>query len=884
MDGGLAHIQGKNFAPVEPLAMLRDRSGKSSNRRNADNPSSLHAFLREQAEEIAREYEDEWRDQIEQARVIQMLRAGKLVMKRDMGNSGYVFLRRIHGQGSSMNRSNYPIFPSNSEALKAKWLKSNPAIKAANFGDGYRTQIALDDINTVIKYYFKKIIKPRHIDEALSAQDYGTYIWQFYYDDRIDQIRQSIPVIRNEDRVLMDGYGACYECGFEGKPPDFAKGNPAMPQCPDCGSYKTTKMVDEVVGQVPSIVGVDEVVQGDISGRLINFASCRYDPHKTPEDSGYFMYSEALPLRMMRALLGGEVDISEGVSDDYGLQVLDALAARGGTSANIGEDIHYGRSGLLANSVTVRTVWLKPERYMGFKTREAERTINGTIPADTPYEQIFPKGLVFVSIDDNSIIPFVGAEEANIASGRYLTLSHTGIGKGIDDGVDLARDLNEIHSMAMAGLKRYGASGLVIKANAGITQENVRDMFKPQKAVFVDMEEAGIDDIRKVVTQFQPNPVNQVLPQYAIAMTNMFNLAMMNADFTQGLVQDVDIDTLGGQQLAHAKTEEQRGGVLTGKVMQREQAAKIIFNLFRQHIRIPKWYANDNDRQGVTRGKYLSGFDMPTCDLMFEAVPESEIPVNSYEKQVAARELVEKAGGIGAIAEAMTMNPQLLGWYADQFGVDVPMLDEKELQMVCLARVDNIKELANVFQSPEEILGDPMIGYPCQLTKPLAVREQQNVLKAQFLQTILDDDEVTSWGPLVRATIELLIERHYEQAGEEEARNQIIAATAQMKAQVAMQQMQQAAMQPMVASQRAQQQEDAAMQFGAEMVGKMVDDEAAQLQHERDMEKQQAADESAESRAIAADQRAESRAANADARQLDMRREEASFAKGNAGR
>lgn len=861
LDG--AHIQGKNFAPVEPLTKLK-KTAKDSK----ENSSNLAAFLRQKGEHIESQFEEEWREQTDQARMIFNLLSGKLVMKNDLHGQGVVFLQPL--PNARRDRSNFPLFPQNFETLKAKWRKSSPLIRVESWGDGYRSEIAMDEVNTVVKYYFRRIFNGMYeLNEANDALGFGTYITQLFYDDKLNQIRQAVPIIKNESKVVLPGYGACHDCGFEGNPTDFAKTGAAMPQCPECESYRTTKMVEDTMAEVPKVVGADEIVQGDITGRLLPFSSVRYDPHFTPHESPYFRLSEYVPLRMVRSMFGDQYEIHESESDDYGLNVLDHLAARGGNTEGLGENVHYGNDGVLNNRVPMRTVWLKPEEYIGFKLPTPEKTISGTIPADVPFEEIFPKGLCYTSTEDYRVISGVFAEEVHLASASYFIQPHSGIGKGISDAADIQKDLNELHSMAMAGLKRFGASGIVIDKKAGLTHENVRDLFKPNKAVFAEIGEHGIDDIKKAVMQLDLNPVNQVLPQFTIALSNLMNMAFMNSDFTAGMVQDVDIDTLGGQELAHAKTEEGRGGILTGKVSHRILSAKAIITLFRQHIKLPMWLSKGDasERQGRQKTVFLSGMKIPTCDLTFEAVPDSELPSNQYEKRVAAREMIEKGGGLPALIQAVQLDPKMTGWYTQQFGVELPMLDSNELQLVCLARVDQIKELAQVFGDPESIL--------MNLTKKLQVREQQHLLKAEFVAEILDDDEAIEWDPLVRATVELLIERHYELEGEAQARNQIIASTAMAKAQAAAQQIAMQAQQPMIDQQRAMQQEDEANAMGAELANKIIEDEAAGVQHEREMEKIEAQDRMAANRESASDGRAAQRESDADMRSLDIKKAEA---------
>lgn len=817
---------GKNFAPVKPL-----QEAKRTVSDDRFNASSHAAFFRELYQGLANENDTAWREVIEQARVISLLRSGKYTIKGDLTGTGYVFFKTI----SSKDRSNYPLFPQNSEILTSKWQKIKPTVNARNFAKGFRTAGQLKAVNTLVKSYFRDIFTNDYeTREAYSAQDYGTYITQFEYDDTLNQMIQVVPIVKNESKVMVEGYGACYDCGFEGHPDAFQQTGAPIPQCPQCyendkmSGFRTTKMVPDAISDQATITDFDSIKQGDIRGTLRDFAACRYDPRVFPHESAWFLHSERVPLRLMQQMFGEGIEYDTDQSAEYGFQVMDALSVRGGATEGNGADELFGSFERFHEETVLRSLWLKPEMYAGFKLKEPEQTLAGKIPADVPYEELFPNGICLRGFNDMRMQIGFYAEPARIASNVYLYQSHSGIGKGVDSAVDSAKDLNEVYSMAMAGLKRYGAAGLAIDKQSGLTNEDVRNLFRPQKAVFVDASQHG-GDVNKMIMQMQPNPVNPVLPQMMIQLSNMMSMAFMSGDFAQGQVQDVDINTFGGQQLAHAKAEEQKGGILARKVSHRVLSAQHICDLHRQHIKIPRFY--EYDSQGKTRGRLISGADVPE-HLKFDAVPESEIPENKYEKRIATQEMIEKAGGIMALAQAAAADPRMTAWYTGQFGVELPMLDEEEIQLVCLSRLANILELSEMFPDPEQILAS--------LDKKLYVREASHLLKSEFLMEILDDDEVDEWNPVARATVERLIERHRELEAEAQILDSqlMMRAQQQLMAEDAAFQQQLAA--PQMDQQRQMQQEDQAMGMLADVGGRILDDEQAQVDADRAEEGKQA--------------------------------------------
>lgn len=819
---------GQNFAPVKPLQDL-----KKTSRRPDRNSSNLSAFFRDKYQEVISRSPEARREQIEMGRNIAMLRAGKLVMKRDtLGGGGIVWFKpTANAQNAAANRSNFPLFPQNSETLKAKWAKARPQVQVRVFGDGYRAEIQANAINTIMRSYFKDIFTPEYeLNEALSAQDYGTYITRFFIDDQLNPLRQLAPIIKDEPSVLMEGYGACKECGHETTDPNtFKRPGSPYPQCPECDSFKTTKMVNPVVATQSKVVDVEEIVQGDISGGLVPFPATVYDPGYLPQQSPYLIISQYVPLRLAKSILG-EIDI-QADDNDEGLELLLALANRGGNASGLGENNFYTSAGWMDDRAIVREMWLKPEEYAGHRLEKPEETLAGTIPADVPLEEIWPDGIMVEGWNDFTIQTKVIPERPAVVGCPYYIQSFSGYGKGLSDGIDIAKDLNELHSMAMASIKRFGAGGIYYDSNAA-TPEEVRNLFKPGKAVPIDLSKNGLKDVRSAIGQLQTTPVNPVIPQYAIQLSNLLNMTLLTGDFTQGMVQDVDINTFGGQQLAHAKSEEQKGAVLTMKVQHREWSATEIFKLFREHIKIPKFFSAMSDKQGPSKGKYISGADMPE-QVKFDAVPDSEISVNTFEKRMAAQEMMEKSGGIGAIVEAAMAAPKMVNWAAKKFGVtDLPIPDEEELRIVCLARVDEIKKMSALIPDPEQIL--------MRLTKPLWVRETDHIGKSEFLCTLLDDDEVATWNPVAKSTLSLLIERHRELQVQSQLKDQIAQQNAMGQAQANAVQNQMAANAPMVAQQQAMQQQAADQQtqdqIGNEILTRAADEETKDGDHARSEE------------------------------------------------
>lgn len=824
---GLALTKGQNFAPAEPLKHAKQTL------RDKNSSSSTNSFFREICQTIEQADEPAWRQHLAQGQVISTLRAGKLILKRDLAGDGYVFLRPTP-QRNLQDRSNYPIFPSISEDLKAKWERIRPVMNARSFGDGYKAEIQRNTLDRLIRCYFKDIFtKPYEMNEALSAQDFGTYITKFWYDQQLNQMRQLMPILQDESRVVHPGYGGCLTCPFEGVPEDFSKTGAPVPQCPECGGYQTTKLLDPQVVQAKQVVDVEEVVQGDIRGALLNFPACKYDLRVMVHESSYFRYEQYMPLRLARSLFGDlNFQTEDGGGDHYGLEIMDALSNRGGNTETTGaSDLYYSPTEL-SQRVVHREYYIKPEWYAGFRLRQDEQTVSGMrLPAGVPFEELFPNGICLTGFNDMYLQTGFFAEAPRLAAGLYYVMSFSGLGKGLSDGVDIAKDMSEMYSMAMADVKRHGASGVVVDKGLGLSKRQVSQMFRPEGVVFANIKKAGFRSAQEAVTKLQFEAINPVLPQMMIQTANLLNLVSLSGDFSEGTLQQVDIDTLGGQQLATAKEEGKKGAIIAMKSYHREESAAHICELVREHMKMPRYYPSANDRQGATKGKWISGADLPE-QIKFDANPDSAIAQSTYEKRLAVRELIKDAGGIIPLAQLCQADPVMAAFYAEQFGAEIPTLNQEELWLVCLARMENVKRLSQFFNDPAEILAN--------LEKPLFKDEHAHLLKADFLSQVLDDDEVATWPPSARGAAQLLIKTHRDLQREILLDDEMREQQAQFKLQQNAAMMQQALMQPQIAAAEEAQVTDR-LAGAAEEVGKAIlEDEKAQVQHERQMQRDEA--------------------------------------------
>lgn len=827
-----------NFAPVKPLQQLKDNPEK------AYKSSSLAQFIRELHTDISNRHVQERRELAEMGRLMANLRSGKLIMKRDPIYGSLALLKPLPHKPRS-DRHVYPLAQVNSSQLTSIWTLSRPKSVPRHFGSTNRAQIQHALLQKVVQHYDRELFDELwHQQQSLSMMDYGTSIIRVYYDDKLNAVKQLQPIIQNSTKTIFEGYGACAACGYENKAKAFMKNDTGMPQCPECGSFNIPDLVPEEMMEVAEIIGANEISQGDIGAEQLPIPACNWDMRYLAHESSYFQYRSEVPIKLVESILGIEVR-QEDPLNDYGLWVINAIATRGGSMKDYGRENLYGNETDTSNVTLMDEEWYDPDWYAGVKFREDEETVSGEkIPKDTPLEEVFPDGLCVVGFNDMSVIAGIYNEKRRIVGGVYHLQSFSGVGKGTQDAVEVAEHLNIAHSAALEQIKRWGAGGGYWYDADVMTKTEAQNLLRPRGLVGLRMKGTNYNSVENAIGQLRHNEMNQSNLSMIAQLSNILNISFQTTEFTQGVANNVNVDTATGQQMLLAQNQQRSAAPLRMKGYHYSQVAEHIVDLFREHIRIPKFFGA-NDKFGMTKGQFITGVDMPER-VKFDFVTDSELPTNTLVKRQNAEQMLEKSQFFGVpFAQLVQMSPRLASWWADQFQAELPLFNQHEMLIVCQERLDNLKELVqqveqisqmSQFYPPMEEVIPQLLG---GLSRPLTLSEENLAIKAEMLSEYLDDDEVKEWSPMMRAAVEALIQEHYKL--DRDARFRLMSLQQEGEIGLQMQAMaaQQAAMAPMQEAQAA-----AAGEAGmAEQQGAMLEKAGEMLAAEDDfMREQEAAD------------------------------------------
>ena len=830
-----------NLAPVEPLARLRDSRDPSSY-------SNLHQLILEMTADVRSRNIDERRQIAETARVIANCRSGKMTLTRDPVRGGYALLASLPRRPGRRHRVN-PLFQVNSSQLTSTWSLSNPKAAVRHFGDTNRAQIQHAFIQQIIDHHerdnFDEYFNQR---QSLSMMDYGTDAIRIFYDDKYNAIKELRPIVENELQTVFDGYGYCLSCGYEGTDDDFPVGEAGMPECRECGNTNVSDLVPKQTAEVANIVGVEEVRQGNIRAELLPIPALNWDMRGLIHDSSYLTIDTECSTRLVESLLGAEVGDASPLNHE-GLNILNEIGSRGGAVPGWGRENLYGNVDRKDGVTIMHEAFFRPEWYAGITLPKDEQTVSGeVIPGNVPLEQVFTKGMAVSAFQDYQILFHVANEEPHVIGSVYHIQSHSGVGNGVASAVEPSEDLSRSHSAAMAILDRYGAGGGFQYDESVMSRTKAQSLLKPGSLVGIKLKGTGYTNINQAIQQINNGTLDQGNLAMIAQLANLMNVAFQQTGFTEGVAnENVDVNTLGGQQMLAAQNAQRSAAPLRMKGWSRALCGEHFVGLFREYIKIPVWFST-GDKYSLTKGRYVKGDDLPDrikCDF----VNDSEQPTNIFVQRQNAEQMLEKSQYLGVpFAQLMVTDPRTAAWWADLFRVELPLLSYQEMLIVCQNRLDALDPLV---QAAEEIMQAtgfipplPMLveGIVDELDQSLKLKldEENHIVKAQILGGYLDDEEVDNWSPLKLACVEGMIQKHYVLQAEFMLRPQML----QQLASIELQKKAQEAMQPYLDQQNQQAMLTEGLGRAADLIGAEEEharnEEAAENQFAREQQAQTA--------------------------------------------
>jgi len=756
-----------NFAPLKPLQEL----AKQQKPDQAYIKSPFSQWVYEIEQELSQSNIEARREIVRVGQIMANLRSGKETIKLNPNTGKFMFYKPLKALPTKRvpKRHKYPLTQVKSSEWTSSWTSSRPQVQVRNFGDTNEAKIQHFLVQQLIKTYDPRLFDEHfHQAQSLSMMDFGTTCIRISYDEQHNPLHYLLPQIKQESQTVFEGYAFCNKCPNEGTPEDFTSAS-VMPRCPECGSYDVSEMYEPQNVDVNKIVGMEQHVQGDLRADLLEIPYCNFDMRYLAHDSDYFTYESPVYMSLVNSILGVDIEEFDENSDEF-IKVVEQIATRGGSVDGIGRDNlegntdNYGR-----RQAKMRETWLKPNYYRGTKFSEDQETVSGEIiEKGVPLEKYFPDGMCIVSFNEGRIQVGIYNEKRTIFGGVYHIQSFSGYGKGTSDAIEINEQLDMAHTAALEQIKRTGAGGGFTYDSDAISKAEAKQMIKPDGFVGVSLAGTNYTSVDQLIKQTRLDSVDPGNLTVVAQLANLLNIAFQSTDFTSGTLNNVNVNTKGGQEMLSAQKMHLATAPLR---MKGYTFAKVyqdgVIPLFRKHIKIPQ-FITTSDKFQIAKGKYISGDDLPErifCDF----VPDTEVPTNNYSRKENAKSMLQESGmNLADFSMFMEQKPNIASWWNDLFQTDLPVVNMIQDLMVCQDRLNDIIELAKEaemlmqasrFTPPMPEIMAAMFG---ELKKPVHISEENHIGKADILSSYLDDDAVLQWSPLVTEFIEYLINKHHE--------------------------------------------------------------------------------------------------------------------------
>lgn len=594
-------------------------------------------------------------------------------------------------------------------------------------------------------------------------------------------------------------------------------------------------------------------VKQNIIGRLLDFPACRWDITKLAKDSPYFIYHSKISNAVLEQMLDADIPPDGNSPFHSGLQIIEQIAKSGGNLESEGKGRMWTGYTTPDDENILIEMWLAPEAYMDIDLPHDEETLCGQVlKAGRDWQKDFPNGMCVVGIQSMDRIVGIYPESHNdhIVVGLYHRQSFAGIGKGVSDAVDVKKDMDKFRSQLDSFIARH-ATPATFFSKATISEQDVRNMAKPNMAIPVDFNMApdGMTDINQAIQTLRPTDPGQSIWTMGTLLNNDLQASFQTLDFAGG-IPGMNNKTATGAQLLDQNTQMLLIPQHLNKAWTREQAAKIIFNLFKTYMDTPMWFAN-NAKNNITAGRYINNEKFKDIELDFQIVANSEVPQTLGQQKQSLVELMQYTGGMVGMTELWNTAPSVASQVMAIFGLKLDIPTPRDISRICRRWVNQAKELFTQEMTNQQMMA--AIGLPVpsqdnvdlpiqilsQLRPPISPKEPFLPQKAEWLSNLLDTDELQNAPVEFRYVIEEMIDRCYQlqtYAQMELASDQNAASVmANLPQLIGEQAMSGQAQQMQAEAQAAQQQQQMQQQMQMKMADAQIQEQQASADHQREL-------------------------------------------------
>jgi hypothetical protein len=705
-----------NFAPIKPLQkLLQDKKPASD-----DQASEFEKAVRRVYQARMKYEESAWNELYSMAQLVALFRTGnQLLVRRPYGVGYYV---RPIANDDTYRQTAMNMMGFHSQICESKITASNPNVNMRAGDDTPQSIAAAQACRPVVdcyetEWYTSKFTRREALDLLTNGMFIHIVRWNPFKGGWSVQERQVSQVQKQSD----DGYGECAECSFVGRAQDFDG-----EVCPECQS-------GAVDVKPPTMINLNQIRMGESrpvgEPELIRtpFQGWRWDLSKDLEESSWAIFRQRITQGVVNLMLGDVVIPDTDSSSDRGLEILHALAYAGQAFQGQSNQSTYGYGRNTDRQPTMCEFWVSLEDMAEIQIEESVTVSGQTIPKGR-MSDFFKEPVCIVGLNDMSVVVGVYASESHkqqAITGQWIMQSDSGAGRGMEDTAAVQRRFNAVDGQIYQGLAMT-ATPAILTDSRFLHDDQDEYLFTPGKNVGINMSllppNLGLKD-----AFFLGNPGN-VSQQYINYGTQflrqMADISSFATEFSD--VLSIDNRTATGAQISNALANSLYGPMLATKAQARVTIAKRIVELVAKHDATERYFPG----KGNARGRMVSGRDLKG-KVVFELVPNSELPVTSFSQQTDVRVFFESFGGAPIAAQLKKADPEFFRATAAPFNIPWGNESDDDISTLCLDRLEQMKLNLQAGVSDPKMLAQT-------IQPPISVIEPKHKEKADWYADFLD--------------------------------------------------------------------------------------------------------------------------------------------------
>lgn len=651
---------GANYAPLLPLLSLQKENPKSHYLTDAIKERWNHFYNNSTTKST-------WQEMVKVGKFTGRILQGDQQLVPNPWTNGWLAIKLPREDDSTERALNLMQFYISN--CISKDLLSNPDVVVKPGRDTDQSKGSAKAAGVIVDHYEEKFFDPWFvIQECLLKYCFGTWITRLRHDPGIKGITAMREITENRTITMGEGSGWCGDCGASGAAEDFTaqEGEGCAPteQCPACGSG-AVMVTPAATAEMPVVTGQQEVELGDLVLDELPFPYCRWDLLVRPEDSSWFGYERRVPLGAIRRLLGPVRFAGGSGGNDFAIDAVKALAYSGLSLEGKGQRNH--QKFLNSDEVNLCELWLSPDDYADITVKGDEQSIASEegqadpLPVGASLADVFPDGLVAVGVNGMHTLLGLYAEKHVdcLASGVWHAKPMSGAGRGVQDVVEVQKRLNRLDSQALDFMDSV-ATPATLGLKGAIDDDQAGYLGKPRANIMIELsklpEGAKLSDVvSQLPAQSVPGQMIQYIQQF---LTQAFSTTSHQTDFSNGGLMDQRNDTAHGAAIADANAKSVVAPMMAIKALHRKNVAKQVVRMYGHCFPLERYFPLAG-KHGEQQGVYLAGTVLQGADrdLLFEVVPESELPENSASKINRTVNFFSLFGGFPQYMQAKQQDP-----------------------------------------------------------------------------------------------------------------------------------------------------------------------------------------------------------------------------------